>query len=286
MKSDRFSDEGLLRIYLKTDGGCPFLKERRCSIQDFKPVVCARSPFYYVESSLAVLKVVGSIVPGCTIDRIPYATIARGDREKLIDMDIEVSLSDEYMHISGKFDEQTARIYLERIQQARADSGSRAMTHQKQLDQCIQREDHYRNDSYYKGATLMYLSGLYREFREEAARMARQNTGLLTFEPSAVGTVGGDMVVALQDKDFTDVKRRLEGKDAEVVFHPSLQGGFEYATVTIMTDGKPTAFFYYYIDAGKKPALKRLPDKVSITFMSSRREAFILTGADSAGWLS
>jgi hypothetical protein len=232
------------------------------------------------------MKVVGNIVPGCTIDRIPYATVARGDREKLIDMDIEVSLTDEYMHIAGKFDEQTARIYLERTQQALADGGSRAMTYQKLLDESMQREEHYTNDSYYKGATLMYLSGFYREFHEEGARMARQNNGLLTIEPSAVGTIGGDMVVALQDKDFTEVKRRLEGKDGDVVFRASAHGGFEYATVTITTDGRPTAFFYYYIDAAKKPVLKRVPGKVSITFMSSRKEDFVFTGADSAGWLS
>ncbi|HEY3274897.1 MAG TPA: YkgJ family cysteine cluster protein [Methanocella sp.] len=286
MKSERFNDEGLTRIYLKTDGGCPFLKERRCSVQDFKPVVCARSPFYYIESSLAVLKVVGTIVPGCTIDQVPYVTVARGDREKLIDMDIEVSLTDEYMDIAGKFEEQTARIYLGKIQEAQADGGSRSMTYQKLLDESMQREDHYRNDSYYKGATLMYLSGFYRDFHEEAARMARQNTGLLTFEPSAVGIVSGDMVVALPDKEFTEVKRRLEGRSGDVVFRTSPQGDFEYAMVTIMTDGKPTAFFYYYIDVSKKPALKRTPGQVSITFMNGKKEVFVFTGADSAGWLN
>ena len=286
MKSDRFSEEGLLRIYLKTEGGCPFARDGRCSIHDFKPVVCARSPFYYAESSLAVLKVVGVIVPGCSIDRLPYDTVACGDRERLIDMEIEVSLTDEYMQVSGKFDEQTARIYYERLKEALADSGSRAMAYQKLLDESMRREEHYRNDPYYKGATLMYLSGFYREFREEAARMAGQHPGLLTFEPSAVGTVGGDIVVALQDKEFKEVKRRLEGKDGAVVFRPSPQDGFEYAMVTISFDGKPAAFFYYYLDAGRKPALQHLQGKVSITFMNSRKEAFVFTGADEAGWLS
>ncbi len=94
------------------------------------------------------------------------------------------------------------------------------------------------------------------------------------------------MVVALQDKEYTEVKRRLEGKDGEVIFRASPQDDFEYAMVTIATDGRPTAFFYYYLDASKKPALKRLPGKVSMTFMNGKREAFVFTGADSAGWLN
>jgi Fe-S-cluster containining protein len=286
MKSERFSDEGLLRIYLKTDGGCPFAKDGRCSVHDFKPVVCARSPFYYIESSLAVLKVVGVIVPGCSFDRISCDTVARGDRERLIDMEIEVSITDDYMQVSGKFDEQTARIYYERMKEALADGGSRAMAYQKLLDESMRREDHYRNDPYYKGATSMYLSGFFNEFKEEVARMTCLHPGLLTFEPSAVGTVGGDVVVALQDKEYNEVKRRLEGKDGDVVFRTSSQDGFEYALVTIATEGRPAAFFYYYLEAGKKPGLKHTPGKVSITFMNSRREAFVFTGADRAGWLS
>jgi hypothetical protein len=284
MKSDRFSDDGLLRIYLKTDGGCPFLKDSQCSIHDFKPMVCARSPFYYTESSMAVLKVLGVIVPGCSIDRVPYDTVVRGDLERLIDMEIEVSLTDEYMHISGKFDEQTARMFCEKMQKALADSENRAMASKKLLEESVSREDHYRNDSYYKGATLMYLSGFYREFREEAARMAGL-PGVLTFEPSAVGTVGGDMVVALQDGEFKQVRTCLEGKDGEVIFRSSPQDGFEYATVTIATDGRPAAFFYYYLDTARKPALNRIPGKVSITFMNSRKEAFAFAGTDTAGWL-
>jgi Fe-S-cluster containining protein len=285
MKSDRFSDEGRLRIYLKTDGGCPFLKDGRCSIHDFKPMVCARSPFYYTKSSMAVLKVLGVIVPGCSIDRNPYDTVVLGDAERLIDMEIEVSLTDEYMSISGKFDEQTARSFYEKMQKALADSENRAMASGKLLDESISREDHYRNDSYYKGATLMYLSGFYWKFQKEAARMAG-TPGLLTFEPSAVGTVGGDMVVALQDKEFKQARTHLEGKDGEVEFRSSPQDGFEYALVTITTDGKPTAFFYYYLDTARKPELNRVPGKVSITFMNSRKETFVFTGADTAGWLS
>jgi Fe-S-cluster containining protein len=285
MKSDRFG-EGLLRIYLKTDGGCPFLKEKRCSVHDFKPMVCARSPFYYPESSLAVLKVLGIIVPGCNIDQLAYDTTARGDLERLINMEIEVSLTDNYMRASGKFDEQTARACYESMKEALADDESRKMACQKLLDESKQREDYYRNDPYYKGAASMYLSGFYREFKGEAARMAGLYAGLLTFEPSAVGTVGGDVVVALQDKEFKELKSRIEGRDGEVIFHPSLRDGFEYATVTLATNGSPTAFFYYYLDAGKKPALKRAAGKISITFMNSRKEVFVFSGADRAGWLS
>jgi Fe-S-cluster containining protein len=285
MKSDRFG-EGLLRIYLKADGGCPFWKEGQCSVHDFKPMVCARSPFYYFESSLAVLKVLGIIVPGCSIDRLAYDTLARGDRERLIDMEIEVSLTDDYLRVSGKFDERTARVSYESMKEALADDESRRMACQKLLDESRQREDYYRNDPYYKGAASMYLSGFYREFKGEAARMTSLHPGLLTFEPSAVGTVGGDVVVAMQDKEFKELKSRIEGEDGEVIFHPSLHDGFEYSTVTIATNGNPVSFFYYYLDAGKKPALKRLTGKVAITFMNSRKEAFVFSGADRAGWLS
>jgi Fe-S-cluster containining protein len=184
MKSDRFG-EGLLRIYLKTNGGCPFLKGGDCSAHDFKPLVCTRSPFYYLESSLAVLKVLGMIVPGCSIDRPAYDITATGDREKLIDMEIGVSLTDDYMRASGKFDEQTARACYDNMKEALADDESRKMAYQKLLDESRHREDHYRNDPYYKGAASMCLGGFYREFKGEAARMAGLHPGLLTFEPSA-----------------------------------------------------------------------------------------------------
>jgi Fe-S-cluster containining protein len=242
MKSDRFSDEGLLRIYLKTDGGCPFLKEKRCSIHEYKPVVCALSPFYYLKSSMAVLKVVGVIVPGCSIDRIPYDTVAIGDMERLIDMEIEVSATDDYMREYGKFDEKTARDHHERLRQTLADCETRAIVCQKLLDESLRREDYYRNDPYYRGSTCMYLSGFYREFREEAERMARLHPGLLTFEPAAVGTVGGETVVALHDNDFREAKKCLEGRECDVIFRSSLYSGFEYSTVTITVDGRPARF--------------------------------------------
>jgi hypothetical protein len=51
-------------------------------------------------------------------------------------------------------------------------------------------------------------------------------------------------------------------------------------------EGRPTAFFYYYLDIARKPELNRRPGKVSITFMNSRKEAFVFTGDDLSGWLS
>jgi hypothetical protein len=190
------------------------------------------------------------------------------------------------MHESGKFDEKTAWGHYDRLREALADGGSRSMTYQKLLDESISREDYYRNDPYYRGATWMYLSGFYREFREEAERMARQHNGLLTFEPAAVGTVGGDMIAALLDEDFKEVRRRLEGKEGEVIVNASVRSGFEYSTVTITTGGRPVAFFYYYLDAARKPAIKHLPDKISITFTNSKKETFVFTGNDRSGWLS
>jgi Fe-S-cluster containining protein len=286
MKSDRLNEQGLTRIYLKTEGGCPFLKGRQCSIHEFKPIVCARSPFYYTESSLAVLKVLGVIVPGCIIEQQPYETVARGDIEPLVDMEIEVSATDEYMRRSGKFDEKTARGGYDQLRQALSDSTERAIACQKLLDESIRREDAYRNDPYYRGATLMYLSGFYDEFRDEAARLAGLHPGLPVFEPAAVGIVGGDMIVALQDREFKETRKRLEGREGGVIVNASVRSGIEYSAVRIMIGGSPAIFFYYYLDAGRKHSIRHQPGKVSVTFMNSRKEAFAFTGDDLSGWLS
>jgi uncharacterized protein len=286
MKSDRLNEQGLVRIYLKTDGGCPFLKDQQCSIHEFKPVVCARSPFYYTESSLAVLKVLGVIVPGCMIEQHPYSTIARGDKEPLVDMEIEVSSTDEYMRQSGKFDEKTARDYYDQMMKTQADSTERAMTRQKLLEDSIQREDTYRNDPYYRGATLMYLSGFHREFREEAGRLAGLHPGLLVFEPTAVGIVGGEIIVALQDREFKETRKRLEGKEGDIKVNASVCSGIEYSAITVTIGGSPVVFFYYYLDAGRKPSIRHQPGKVTVTFMNSRKEVFAFTGDDLSGWLS
>jgi len=286
MKSDRLNESGLVRIYLKTESGCPFLKDRQCSIHEFKPIVCARSPFYYIESSLAVLKVLGVIVPGCMIEQQPYSTIARADSEPLVDMEIEVSATDEYMLQSGKFDEKTARQHYDQLRQTLADKAERALTYQKLLDESIRREDTYRNDSYYRGATLMYLSGFYREFRDEAGRLAGLHPGLLVFEPAAVGTVGGDMIVALQDREFKEARKRLEGKEGSVIVNASVRSGIEYSAITVTIGGSPAVFFYYYLDEARKPSIRRQPGRVSVTFMNSRKEAFVFTGDDISGWLT
>jgi Fe-S-cluster containining protein len=286
MKSERFSEQGLLRIYLKTDGGCPFVKDRHCTVHDFKPIVCELSPFCYVESSLAVLKVLGVIVPGCAIDRMPYDTVARGERERLVDMEIEVSITDDYMQENGKFDEKTAQECYGGIKQAQADGGSRAMAYRKLLDESLQRETHYRNDAYYKGSTGMYLGGFYREFREEAGRISREHRGVLVFEPAAVGTMGGDAVAALRDNDFKALRARIEGKGGDVAMKSSMRSGFEYSAVTISIDGKPMAFFYYYIDPARKPSIRHQPGQVPFTFTNSRKESFTFAGKDASGWLN
>ena len=285
MKSERLNEQGMVRIYLKTDGGCPFLKDRQCSIHEFKPAVCARSPFYYIESSLAVLKVLGVIVPGCLIEQRSYDTMTHGDNEPLVDMEIEVSATDEYMRQSGKFDEKTARSCYDQIRKTLADKAERAATYQKLLDESIRREDTYRNDPYYRGATLMYLSGFYKEFRDEATRFAGLHPGTLIFEPAAVGIVGGEMIVALQDKDFKEIRKRIEGRECGVSVNASVRSGIEYSAVTITTGGSPATFFYYYVDAGRKPSIMHQPEKVSVTFINSRKEAFAFTGDDLSGWL-
>ena len=171
------------------------------------------------------------------------------------------------------------------MRHALTDSAERALAHQKLLDESIRREEKYRNDPYYRGATLMYLSGFYREFREEIGRLTGLHPGLLVFEPAAVGIVGGDMVVALQDREFKETRKRLEGKDGGVTVNASVRSGIEYSAVTVTIGGSPAVFFYYYVDAGRKPSIRHQPGKVSVTFMNSRKEAFVFTGDDIFGWL-
>jgi hypothetical protein len=229
--------------------------------------------------------VLGVIVPGCSIDRMPYDTIARGDRERLIDMEIEVSITDDYMRENGKFDDKTAQECYVAMKEALADSGSRAMAYQKLLDESLQREDHYKNDAYYKGSTWMYLGGFYKEFRDEAESMAKKHPGLLIIEPAAVGTIGGDAVAALQDNDFKALKARIDGKEGDVIMKSSVRSGFEYSEVTVQIGGKPAAFFYYYLDPAKKPSITHKPGQVSFMFTNSRKESFVFTGNDKTGWL-
>jgi len=286
MRSDRFSEQRLPRIYLKVEGGCPFLRDGKCSVHEVKPIVCSQSPFYYVESSLAVLKVLGVVVPGCSVERLRYDTVVRGDRERLADMEIEVNATDEYMAACRKFDGRTAQAYLDRIRSSQADPATRTLTQHKLLDEALRREDVYRNDPYYKGATLMYLSGFYRELQDEIARQRAKEPALVALEPAAVGVIGRQATVVLQDGDFKKAAALLRGREGDVTVRAVEHSGIEYAIVTVTPGGSPPLIFYYYVDRKAKPSLAHEPGKVTFTFMNGRRDSLTFSGADRSGWLA
>jgi hypothetical protein len=285
MKSARFHDQGLLRLYLKTEGGCPFLKGNSCSIHGFKPIVCGQSPFYYVESSLAALKVIGVLTPGCGIEALPYDTVARGDEARLIDMEIEVGITDEYMQRYGKFDEKTANEYYGLIREALADAGTRGVTRGRLIDESIRREAMYRSDPYYRGSTLMYLSGFYGEFRREAALMKARDPGLYVFEPAALGVIDGVMTFVLQDGDLPEVRARLAGREGDLLAKPSARSGIEYATVTFAPKTGSPAMCYFYCDPARKPSPKGPGGRIAVEFRSSKGATFAFAGEDREGWL-
>lgn len=285
LRSDRLNDRGLARIYLKTEGGCPFLKGRQCSIHAFKPIVCSLSPFYYPAASLATLAVMGVLVPGCVIGQHPYGTMARGDEKRCVDMELEVGATDAYVARYGRFDERTARIALDQLQSTLADEAVRAVTLHRLLDESMRREDYYRNDPYYRGSMQLHLSGFYGEFREEAGRMASSYPGIHVFEPAAVGAAGGDLVVVLQPGDFKTAKQRLEGKPGSVSVKASVRAGIEFGTVTIAAGGTPLAFFYIHLEEGLKKTLKSRDGRMAVTFLNDKKGRFTFEGNDVCGWL-
>lgn len=284
-KSTKFNSDGLKRFYLRADGGCPFLKDNLCSIQEIKPVVCAQNPFYYIEASLAAYKVFGILEDECHINEYPYDTMAKGDNERLIDMDILVSLTDEYIGKYGKFSEKTARPYYEKSMEALEDHGLRTATYTKLLDQSIRREDVCRTDPYYSGAMGMYISGFYKEFKR-MVKDAMEKGDALAFEPSSLGTIDNVMTLILFEKDYHEAEKALmHGEGAEVSVRSREHEGREYDIITITgTDKK--VIFYYHIDPKDKKELSHGPGEITINFKSGKGGAFAFRGRDVDGWLA
>lgn len=284
MRSDRLNDQALTRIYLKTEGGCPFLQGNICAIHDFKPVVCARNPFYYVESSLAVLKVIGVITPGCSIDALPYGTIVRGDADRIVDMEIEVAISDVYMGQYGKFDERKAREYYELACREQSNPDTRAATYLRVLDDCLRREELYRNDPYYRGSTYMYLSGFYNEFLKDVTAMKALEPALFSFEPTALGVIDGVMTLVLQEDDFAEARSRLAGKEGEMLVKPLLWSDIEYGVVSLRTGDSPPVAFYFYVSPDQKRSLKGLDGRITVELRNGKGRSCSFVARDRDGW--
>lgn len=281
--SHKFNSNGLRRFYLKADGGCPFLKDKICSVQDVKPIVCARNPFYYMEASLAAYKVFGIIEDECCINEHPYDTMVKGDNERLIDMDILVNTTDEYIEKYGRFDEKTAAHYYEKSLDDLKDLDVRATVYMALLNQSVQREAMCRTDEYYQGAMNMYLSGFYNEFK----KAVKGSNGVYSFEPSALGMIDNIMALVLFEKDFKEVKKALGKQNgADVHTKVTLLEDREYVIVSIEPKGGKKVIFYYHIEPGEKNGLLHQQGEIRIKFKSEKGGSFVFKGRDADGWLS
>ncbi len=281
--SAKFDGEGRKRFYLKTDGGCPFLNDNLCSVQDVKPVVCDRNPFYYMEASLAAYKVFGIIEDECCINQYPYDTMTKGDNDNIIDMEILVRVTDEYIAIYGRFDEDTAAPYYEKSLADLKDMDLRATIYLSLLDQSVRREAMCRTDEYYQGAMNMYLSGFYNDFKH----VVKSSTDTYVFEPSRLGVIDKIMVLYLFEKDFKEVKRELgQHNGADVHTKVTVFEDREYVIVSIEPKGGKKVMFYYHIEPGEKKGLLHEPGEIRIMFKSEKGGSFIFKGRDADGWLS
>ncbi len=285
-RSAKFNSGDVKRFYLKADGGCPFLKDNLCSIQEVKPVVCARNPFYYLEASLAAYKVFGIIEDECCINEYPYDTMAKGDNESLIDMDILVKETDDYIDRYKRFDEKTAALFYEKSLEALEDSGRRWLTYATLLEQSVRREEMCRTDPYYTGAASMYLSGFYSDFKR-AVKEAGGNGNALVFEPTKLGIIDNVMTLILAEKDYNKVKKAIARcGNASVHVSSREYNDREYDIVTIDPGNDKKVIFYYHIEPKDKKELRHGRGEIEIGFESAKGGAFAFRGKDIDGWLA
>ena len=279
----KYSSDGLKRFYLKVDGGCPFLEDGLCSVQDVKPVACARNPFYYIQSSLAAYKVLGLAEDECRINEYSYDTMTKGDNERLIDMDILVKGTDEYIAKYGRFDEKSAMIYDQMSHQDLRDPGLRSLIYNTLIHQAVDRENQCRSDVYFQGAMNMYISGFYSVFKH----VVRESAGAYAFEPSGLGMIDNIATVIIPEKDFAEVKKRLgHHNGAEVRTIASAYEGREYVIISIEPGDGKAIMFYYHIEPGEKRALRHGPGEIIIDFKSEKGGSLIFKGKDADHWLS
>lgn len=285
-RSTKFNSNGLKRFYLRANGGCPFLKDNICTVQDVKPVVCARNPFYYIEASLASYKVFGILEDECCINEFSYDTMTKGETERLIDMDIFVKATDDYIEKYGRFDEKTAKEYYDISMAELTDPGLRALTEGELLDQSVRREEMCRADPYYKGATNMYLGGFYDDFKREVWT-AKERGNAIVFEPSALGTIDNIMALVLFENDHSEVKKTLaqsQGSDIHTKMYAF--EGREYLIISINAKNGKNVLFYYHIEPEEKKGLRHAVGELTFNFKSEKGGSIIFKGRDADGWLS
>jgi uncharacterized protein len=286
LRSGKFSFDNILRIYLKTEGGCPFLQDGLCSVYDARPIVCAVNPFYYFESSLAAYRVLSLTQDECSLSAMPYDMITKGDVERLVDMDILVGATDEYMDRYGKFDKVAAAAYREKSLRELHDKSRRSVAYAALLDQAVHREDSCRNDTYYIGAMGMYLSGFYRKYLETVEQVKKEYRHVVAFQPSALGVVDGQITVMLSNKEYLAVKKALGSlKEAEIHTTRMVKDEIQYLIMSI-SNSDIVVLFYYYADPEKMKLIQRTPGELLIDFREEKGGHFIFRGTDADAWLT
>jgi hypothetical protein len=209
--------------------------------------------------------------------------MVKGDNERLIDMDILVNTTDEYIEKYGRFDERTAAPYYDRSLEDLKDLDVRASVYLALLNQSVQREAMCRTDEYYQGATNMYLSGFYNEFK----KTVKGSNGIYSFEPSALGMIDNIMALVLFEKDFKEVKKALGKQNgADVHTKVTMFEDREYVILTVEPKGGKKVMFYYHIVPEEKKDLLHEPGEIQIVFKNEKGGSFIFNGRDADLWLS
>jgi hypothetical protein len=170
------------------------------------------------------------------------------------------------------------------------DGGLRVSTYSTLLEQSMEREARCRTDPYFAGATNMYLSGFYGEFRR-AVKEARANGNVLAFEPLALGTIDGVMTLILPENEYKGVKKALAPcENAIVKVDPREHGDREYDVITIEPGKNIKVIFYYHIEPKDKRELRHGPGsgpgEIVINFKGENGGTFAFRGLDANGWLN
>lgn len=284
MKSDKFNDDGIVRLYLKTEGGCPFHAGGRCSVHDVKPLVCSVSPFYFIASSLAAYRVFNMVNDECSICEAPYDTMMDGDVEKLVDLEVMKRITDMYMQRYEKFEEKTALEYLDAARQQIVEPGVRQAIRDDLFEQCVRREGMCRHEPYYRGATGMYLVGFHKEHAKRAADA--KASGVFTFQPSALGTAAGGIILVLFEQDFRQVKKALAGAETGSLSTVATEyEGIEYVTATVTPEGGTPVMFYYYIDLSEKRSIRHADGEATLIFQGEKGNMLTIRCKDNDAWL-
>jgi hypothetical protein len=143
-----------------------------------------------------------------------------------------------------------------------------------------------RTDPYYKGATNMYLSGFYNDFKREV-RKAKEKCNVIVFEPSALGTIDNMITLVLSEGDSPEIKKVLsQAQGSDIHTKMFAFDDREYLTVSVDTKNGKNVLFYYHIEPEEKKGLHHTVGELTINMKNEKGGSFIFKGRDIDGWLS